>query len=173
MTNEITQNSNEVARSDKPDYSHFYDRLEPEYVSIKNDGEERTPWTKERIIEKVENDGWSLREGRGGGVCITTSRGWMIPGSPPPMPNKLAVDPYAEEVAEVRQALMNVSREMNADIEFLGALITSMNKGNVQAMKLYAEIFVIPKPTQSPTLSARNINVSYNNQPEERPIKEI
>ena len=97
----------------------------------------------------------------------------MIPGSPPPMPNKLAVDPYAEEVAEVRQALMNVSREMNADIEFLGALITSMNKGNVQAMKLYAEIFVIPKPTQSPTLSARNINVSYNNQPEERPIKEI
>ena len=173
MTNEMTKNSNEVARSDKPDYSHFYDRLEPEYVSIKNDGEERRPWTKERIIEKVENEGWSLREGRGGGVTITTSRGWIIPGSPPPMPRATSVDPFAEEVAEVRQALMNVSREMNTDVEFLGALITAMNKGNVQAMKLYADIFVIPKPVQGPTLSAKTVNVSYNSQPEKRSIKEI
>jgi hypothetical protein len=176
MTNELTNiTPNEMQERDgQKDYTQFYERLEPLYVDKKDPDNEQKQWTKERIIEMVENDAWSLREGRGGGVCVQTSRGYILPGSPPPMPNKLAIDPYAEEAAEVRQALMGINREMNYEVEFFGALMSKIQRGDVQAMRLYAELFVQPKPMKGPTLSARTVNVSYHDTPEEqRPIKEV
>jgi hypothetical protein len=51
--------------------------------------------------------------------------------------------------------------------------MSKVDAGDVAAMRLFAEIFIIPKPVKGPSLSAKNINVSYTNQPEKRPIKDI
>ena len=69
---------------------------------------------------------------------------------------------------------MGINREMNYEVEFFGALMSKIQRGDVQAMRLYAELFVQPKPMKGPTLSARTVNVSYHDTPEEqRPIKEV
>ena len=158
------------------DYSMFYDRLKAEYKHPLLDEDkfsDRPVWTKDEVIDAVENKGWRLGEGRGGGITVWQPNGRMLYGSPPPMPLVGSVDPYADEVARVRQGLHNLNNQMDHDVQWIANLMAKVNKGDVSAMRLYAEIFIIPKPVKGPTLSAKTVNVSYSNQTEQRPIKDI
>ena len=88
MTNELTQNKNEITRDERPDYTEFYDRLKIQYSAgqelYDKDPDKYPAYSKEEIIENVENYGWILGEARGGGVCVRMPNGRIIYGSPPP-----------------------------------------------------------------------------------------
>jgi hypothetical protein len=158
------------------DYSHLYDRLKAEYKHPLADDDkysDRPVWTKDEVIDAVETKGWRLGEGRGGGITVFQPNGRMLYGSPPPMPLVGSTDPYADEVAKVRQGLHNLNNQMDHDVRWIASLMSKVDAGDVAAMRLFAEIFIIPKPVKGPSLSAKNINVSYTNQPEQRPIKDI
>ncbi len=169
-------NQNEMREQyQKQDYSAMYDRLKSEYKHPLGDEDEynhRPVLTKDEVIENVEKYGWRLGEGRGGGITVFQPNGRILYGSPPPMPLVHSTDPYADELAAIREGLLDLNRTMDHDVLWLGALMTKVKGGDVAAMRLYSEIFVVPKPNKGPSLNAKTVNVNYSNQ-EERPVKDI
>ena len=174
MTNEMIQNNRDEMRDQdlKQDFSQFYDRLKSEYKHPIEESD-RPVLSKEEVIDNVEHYGWKLAEGKGGHITIFQSNGRILYGSPPPMPLVNSTDPFADEVTRVRQGLLELNNTMDHDVKWIANLMAKVNKGDVSAMRLYAEIFIIPKPVKGPTLSAKTVNVSYSNQTEQRPIKDI
>ena len=163
-------------RDQEQDYSRFYDRLKAEYRHPLWDEEkysDRPVWTKDEVIDAVENKGWRLGEGRAGGITVFQPNGRILYGSPPPMPLVGSTDPYADGVARVRQGLHDLNVQMDHDVHWIANLMSKVNAGDVPAMRLYAEIFIIPKPVKGPTLSAKNINVSYNSKSEKPPVRDV
>jgi hypothetical protein len=177
MANEMTQSNNELREQDrKQDYSQYYDRLKSEYKHPLADEErfsDRPILSKEDVIENVEHYGWRLAEGRGGHITVFQSNGRILHGSPPPMPLVNSPDPYNDELLRVRQSLFDLNRQMEHDVAWIANLMGKVNKGDIQAMRLYAEIFIIPKPVRGPSLSAKNINVSYNNKSDEPTVRDV
>ena len=89
------------------------------------------------------------------------------------MPLVGTTDPYNDELIRVRESLFNLNRDMDHDVTWLGALMTKVQQGDMAAVRLYSEIFVVPKPIKSPSLSAKTVNVSYNSKPEEPPVRDV
>ena len=174
MTNELSNiNQNELMKDERPDYTEFYDRLKIQYNAgqelYDKDPDKYPAYSKEEIIENVENYGWILGEGRGGGVCVRMANGRIIYGSPPPAPLPVIADGFQIAVDEFRLQLIELNQITNTPEMFFKALMNKVNQSDVKAMQLYADLFLTPqKQAKGPSLSTKTLNVYQAEQKEEQ-----
>tara|TARA_Y100000593_G_scaffold86246_2_gene164607 strand:+ start:3719 stop:4207 length:489 start_codon:yes stop_codon:yes gene_type:complete len=151
----------------------YYERLRDGYGDY-DEETESYEWPKERVVSLVENGIWTLSEGRGGMVTVRDDSGRIVKGSPAPL--SLNHSSYSDVVREIRGILATTVLENRSYDVFFVQLMKSIQKGDVRAMKLFAEIFLgrPPEISASLNMTKSQIDIMFQEslmpKPEERQL---
>ena len=137
-------------RLDQQPPEDYYQRLKDGYGSF---NEETGEWdfTRDQVIENVEQHGWSLSEGRGNNVCVRDSAGRIIRNSAAPV--NLSSQSFNDLANEMKGILMTSVLEDQIYDEWLASLQVAMAKGDMRAAKIFSDVFMGRPPEISTHLA--------------------